>query len=63
MNATMRRRLSLESEIRRSTERGDFELYYQPQTDVHTGRIVGAELLCAGRAPPEKSFRNRISSA
>lgn len=51
MNATMRRRLSLESEIRRSTERGDFELYYQPQTDVNTGRIVGAEALVRWAGP------------
>jgi diguanylate cyclase (GGDEF)-like protein len=55
MDAAMRRRFSLEGEIRRSTERGDFELHYQPQMDVHTWRIVGAEALVRWRRPGGES--------
>jgi diguanylate cyclase (GGDEF)-like protein len=38
-------RLTLENEIRKSLERGDFRLYFQPQVAAEDGRIVGMEAL------------------
>jgi diguanylate cyclase (GGDEF)-like protein len=37
--------LGLESSLYRALERNEFELYYQPQVHLSTGRIIGAEAL------------------
>ncbi len=38
-------RIELESELRDAVDRSDFVLYYQPQMDMRTGKIVGMEAL------------------
>lgn len=38
-------RLSLETELRQALEKGELELYYQPQVDLETGEINSAEAL------------------
>ena len=45
MNAAASERLMLEAEVRQATEREEFVLYYQPQIDLRSGPIVGAEVL------------------
>ncbi len=45
MGEEAQKRLALEREMRLGIERGDFELYYQPQVDVATRRIVSMEAL------------------
>ena len=45
MNAASVERLTLESGLRHALEDQTLELHYQPQIDVRTGRIVGAEAL------------------
>ncbi|WP_229666668.1 EAL domain-containing protein [Paraliobacillus quinghaiensis] len=37
--------LLMEGEIRKALYHNDFELYYQPQINVHTGEVIGLEAL------------------
>jgi predicted signal transduction protein with EAL and GGDEF domain/CheY-like chemotaxis protein len=45
MNAASVERLTLESGLRHALEDDGLELHYQPQVDVRTGKIIGAEAL------------------
>jgi diguanylate cyclase len=51
MNAASVERLTLESGLRRALDEERLELHYQPQIDVASGRIVGAEALLRWRDP------------
>ncbi len=45
MNVVAHRRLTLQNCLRRALERDELLLYYQPQIDVYTQEVVGAEVL------------------
>ncbi len=45
MTTEARRRWAIETDLHKALERSEFELYYQPQVDVRSGRMVGAEAL------------------
>lgn len=45
MNSSVLEHLHLATGIRTALEQGDFRLHYQPQFDLKTGQIVGAEAL------------------
>ena len=51
MNRRTGERLAMEFDLRRALEKHEFELYYQPITDVQTGRIVEAEALLRWNRP------------
>ena len=51
MNIAALERLVLENRLRQGLERGEFILHYQPQINVATGRIVGAEALIRWQHP------------
>jgi diguanylate cyclase (GGDEF)-like protein len=44
-------RLTLEAELARAAERGEFELFYQPQVRLVDGGLIGAEALIRWRHP------------
>ena len=44
-------RLTLEAELARAIEKGEFELFYQPQVDLGSGELRGAEALIRWRHP------------
>ncbi len=53
MNARIAERLALENSLRHGLERGEFVVYYQPQVDIGSGRIVGMEALVRWQHPEQ----------
>ena len=51
MNAASVERLTLETGLRRALEDGSLELHYQPQVEMKSGRIIGAEALLRWKHP------------
>jgi diguanylate cyclase (GGDEF)-like protein len=51
MTDSMHERLAQENDLRRALAAGEFELYYQPEISIKTGRIVAAEALLRWRHP------------
>lgn len=51
MTQLAKQRLSLDSELRRALSEDEFLLYYQPQIDLKTGKLVGLEALVRWQHP------------
>ena len=51
MTEAAQKRLALEQQLRVAMENGDFELMFQPQIDLKSGRMVGVESLIRWRHP------------
>ena len=51
MNAEVEERVRLEQDLRRAVEKQEFVLYYQPQIDTKSGRIVALEALIRWNHP------------
>jgi diguanylate cyclase (GGDEF)-like protein/PAS domain S-box-containing protein len=51
MTQAARTRLEIESKLRRALKHGELRVHYQPQLDMASGRIVGAEALLRWHEP------------
>ena len=51
LQARAQQQLELGASVRRALEQNQFELYYQPQVSLRSGRIVGVEALLRWRHP------------
>jgi diguanylate cyclase (GGDEF)-like protein/PAS domain S-box-containing protein len=51
LSRSMQERLTLENGLHQAMEKSEFEVYYQPQIDIRTMRIVGMEALLRWRHP------------
>ncbi|HWH39303.1 MAG TPA: EAL domain-containing protein, partial [Usitatibacter sp.] len=51
MNVAVKRRMTMESALRRAVMSKDFVLHYQPQVDLRTGAIVALEALVRWQPP------------
>ncbi|MFZ6756210.1 EAL domain-containing protein [Undibacterium sp. Ji50W] len=51
MNEAIAERIALEDALKEALENEQFEIYYQPRVDLHTGRIVSAEALIRWHHP------------
>src|SRR5690349_9269712 len=51
MNVSAFKQLLMENSLRRALEKEEFVVYYQPQIDIKTHRIVGAEALVRWQHP------------
>ena len=51
LNAKVQESIALDKAMREALKAGEYELHYQPKTDVKSGRIVGAEALIRWISP------------
>ncbi len=51
MNQQVQTRLNTEADLRKAVERGEFLLYYQPQIDIASGKIMACEALIRWQHP------------
>jgi diguanylate cyclase (GGDEF)-like protein/PAS domain S-box-containing protein len=51
MNIRAMERLLMEKNLRRAIQRGELQVHYQPQLDLHSGAVIGAEALLRWEHP------------
>ena len=53
MTQAARERIDIEVRLKRALKQGEFRVYYQPQVDISSGRIIGAEALVRWQDPEQ----------
>ncbi len=53
LTIAVRDRIAVETRLRHAIEQGELRVYYQPQVDIASGRIIGAEALVRWQDPVE----------
>ncbi|MCX7095779.1 MAG: EAL domain-containing protein [Methylobacter sp.] len=53
LTRSARARMDLEVRLRRAIDKGELRVFYQPQVNIETGRIIGAEALIRWQDPDE----------
>ena len=51
LNRSTQERMTLENGLHRAVEQGEFDLYYQPQFDIRTMKVIGMEALLRWNDP------------
>jgi EAL domain-containing protein (putative c-di-GMP-specific phosphodiesterase class I) len=51
MQAAATERMEVEGQLRQALEKGEFALHFQPQVEITTGRVIGAESLMRWTRP------------
>lgn len=51
MNEMILKKMQLEIGLRKALERNEFKIYYQPQIDINSGNVIGAEALIRWQHP------------
>jgi len=57
MNRLLESRMEMENDLREAVKHQQFSLHYQPQVDLNTGEIVGAEALIRWQHPSKGNIR------
>ncbi len=53
LNVKVQKVIALDKAMREALKRNEYQLYYQPKTDIRTGKIVGAEALIRWISPKD----------
>ncbi len=51
MKDTVNRKMMMENDLRKALKRGELDVYYQPQIEISTGRMIGLEALIRWHHP------------
>ena len=63
MRASVAERFALRNRVSTALDRGEFLLYFQPQLDAKSGRVVGAEALVRWNHPERRTSCSPMSSS